>query len=410
MRILFVNAFHYVGAGASTYAFNLADLIRKNGHQIAFFAMQDDRNIPDPNADLFVSHIDFRDLNQHKNLVTGFKVLERSIYSTEARAKFSLLLDRFQPDIIHLHNIHAQITPSIIFEAKKRGLPVVWTLHDHKLLCPNSHYLIDSTGQICEACGSGKYYQPILKRCKKGSLSASFMAGLEAYAHRAMHVREKVNLFLVPSQFLEGNLIKYGFPKEKCMHLPLFIPDDGFINNSQGFDSYFLFFGRIDKIKGITTLLEAAHQSPETRIILAGRADQSFLKSLGTFPSNVEFVGMKTGQELRQLISGALAVVLPSICYENQPFSILEAFAAGKPVIASNLGGNTELLSGGERGLLFSPGNVSELGAAMKWMLQNPELVKRFGNNAFAYASLNHSSDHHYAVLKQVYKSLINNA
>ena len=148
MKVLIANTRHYYGGGDSTYAFNLAKLFRVNGHEVNFFAMQGENNLADPNEDLFVPFIDFRQLNQEKSIANGLKVLGRVIYSREARQKFSALLDRVKPDIVHLQNIHAHITPSIIFEAKRRGLPVVWTLHDYKLICPNSHLLIDATGQI----------------------------------------------------------------------------------------------------------------------------------------------------------------------------------------------------------------------------------------------------------------------
>src|SRR6266496_69363 len=159
MKILLVNTRHFYGGGDSTYTFSLSRLLQQQGHHVSFFAMQDQRNLNDPNEDLFVPFIDFRELNQHKNIANGLKVLGRVIYSSEARQKFSLLLDRIRPDIVHLQNIHAHITPSIIFEAKQRGLPVVWTLHDYKLICPNSHLMIDVTGQVCEACLKGGFYQ-----------------------------------------------------------------------------------------------------------------------------------------------------------------------------------------------------------------------------------------------------------
>jgi glycosyltransferase involved in cell wall biosynthesis len=196
MKILIVNTRHFYGGGDSTYSFNLAELLSSHGHEVAFFAMQDKRNLPDPNADLFVSPIEFRELNQHKTLANGVKVLSRTIYSTEARRKFATLLDRFSPDIIHLQNFYFHITPSILFEARQRGLPAVWTLHDYGLACPNSHFLIDRTGQICEACRGGRFYQMLIKQCKKGSLLASGMAAFEAYCNRWMGVLKKVDAFL----------------------------------------------------------------------------------------------------------------------------------------------------------------------------------------------------------------------
>ena len=208
MRILIVNTRHFPGGGDSTYSFNLASLLKSKGHQVAFFAMKDERNLPDPLSDLFINHIDFKELNTKKNPLTGLRVLGRVIYSRKARHNFQQLIDRFPPDIVHIQNIHAHITPSIIYEAKQKRLPVVWTLHDHKQICPNSHFIVDKTAEICEACKKRSYYQAILKRCKKGSILASSMAAVEAYAHRMMHIRERVDKFISPSLFLRNKFLQ----------------------------------------------------------------------------------------------------------------------------------------------------------------------------------------------------------
>jgi glycosyltransferase involved in cell wall biosynthesis len=202
MRIILVNTRHYFGGGDSTDCFNLAELLRAKGHSVAFFAMSSRANLPDSNEDLFVSHIDFRAISHRMHPANCYRVLSRVIYFKEARDKFEKLIDRFRPDIVHLHNIHGHISPSVIFAAKKRGLPVVWRLHDYKLICPNSHYLVDATEEICEACGQGRYFQAIFKRCKKNSFLASAMAAGEAYLHQLMGICSKVDFFLPPSIFL----------------------------------------------------------------------------------------------------------------------------------------------------------------------------------------------------------------
>ena len=409
MKILLVNTRHYQGGGDSTYTFNLATLLRSKGNEVAFFAMQDERNLPDPNSNLFVSHIDFGELNRNKSIWSGIQVLKRVIYSTEAREKFSRLLDRFTPDVVHLQNIHAHITQSIILEAKKRGVSVVWTLHDYKLICPNSHFMVDATGDICGACKVGNYYQAVWKRCKKGSLLASAMAAIEAYAHRTMSIRDKVDCFLAPSGFLKNKLLEWGFSHDKVMHLPLFLPDEMFhgVLDDKG---YLLFMAKLDPIKGIYPLLEACRIVPEITLILAGRVDEPMAGQLvDLLPPNAKYVGMKQGERLRELLMGARAVVLPSLCYENQPFTITEAFAAGKPVICSDLGGMTELVKAGERGLLSPPGNISTLASAMKWISTHPEKAKEMGLKARIYASVEHGSDNHYKKLIQLYKQVLDN-
>lgn len=407
MKVLIANTRHYPGGGDSTYAFNLADLLKSNGNDVVFFAMKGERNIPDPNADLFVSHIDFRELNKHKSFSTALKVLGRVIYSTKARNKFAKILDREKPDVVHLHNIHAHITPSIIFEAKKQKIPVVWTLHDYKLICPNSHFLIDATGEICEACQKHQYFQPVLKRCKKNSLLASSMASLEAFAHLLMGVRELVDIYLAPSQFLKNKLIDRDFPSSKVCHLPYVLPRNKHHKN-YNIGKYFLFFGRIEGIKGILPLLDACKLIPDAKLLLAGRVDGSLVDQLpDLLPDNAKYVGMKHGTELHRLLEGAFSVVVPSIWYENQPFSILEAFAYSKPVIASDLGGMSELVLHGERGLLVPPGDVDALADAMQWMQHNRKDAIRMGENAYSYAVEQHGEELHYQRIMAIYEQII---
>ena len=403
MKILLVNTYHFRGGGDSTYTFNLADLLRSKGHEVAFFAMQDARNFPDPNSDLFVSHVDFRELNRNKSLVTGLKTVGRVIYSREAQRKFRELLNRFKPDLVHLQNIHAHISPSVIFEAKKHDLPVFWTLHDYKLICPNTHYYMDHTGELCEACGRGLYYLAILKRCKKGSLLASGVAALEAYAHWLLQVRDRVDAFLAPSLFLRNKLIDRGFPPEKVQHLPYLLPPEMFNECSEN-QGYLLFLGKIEPIKGIRPLLAACRLVPEVKLILAGRVEESFASELPTLlPPNAHYAGMKQGEELRQLLHDATAVVVPSLWYENQPFSILEAFAAGKPVIASDLGGMSELVGDGDRGFLVAPGDVESLARIMARVSKCPPELREMGAAAKEYALREHGAERHYQALLRIY-------
>jgi glycosyltransferase involved in cell wall biosynthesis len=407
MKILMVNTRHFYGGGDSTYTFNLANLLSNHGHEIAFFAMQDPRNLPDPNDYLFVSPIDFRELNQQKNLVNGIKVFTRTIYSTEARRKFTTLVDQFSPDIIHLQNYLGHISLSILFETKKRGLPVVWTLHDYYLACPNALFIIDRTGKICEACKGGHFYQAIFKRCKKDSLLASSMASFVAYCNRWMGVLRKVDALLSPSHFLLNKLVENGINKNILHHLPLFIPQELFwqADSDQG---YILFLGKLEATKGIEILIEAANQVKNVPLLIAGRVDEPLASRLPRIlPENAKYVGLKHGQELADLTHHALAIVSPSICYENQPFSILEAFASGKPVIASDLGGMKELVIHNKRGLLVQPGDPVELAEALNWAMTHQTAMKEMGKEARQYAVNHHHQEPHYHTLMDIYSQVL---
>ncbi len=404
-KILLVNTCHFKGGGDSTYTFSLAELLRHKGQQVSFFAMQDQRNLPDPNEDLFVSPIDFRTLNRDKNIASSIRVAKRVIYSREARRKFSTLLDRVKPDIVHLQNIHAHISPSIIYEANQRKIPVVWTLHDYKLICPNTHFLIDTSGELCESCGINSYYWAVLKRCKKGSALASLMASFEAYSHTIMGIRDRVDAFICPSYFLKSKLISRGFVNDRVHHITNFLPLGKYDNS--GCEGYFLYSGKVSEIKGIRTLLKALDGYPQIHLLIAGALDGiTEFEFINKLPANVRYLGFQDQDNLEKLIHHSIAVVAPSLCYENQPYSVLEAFASSKPVIASNLGGLTELVKNHEHGLLVSPGDVNGLRDAMLWMLAHPDDVKSMGSSAYEYVREHHNPEKHYHDIMGIYHAL----
>jgi len=414
VKILFVHTRHYASGGDSTYSFGLSSLLKKAGHHVSFFAMRAAGNLPDPNTDLFVSHIDFKALNQKKSLSNGLKVLTRSVYSREARAQFGRLLHRLQPDLIHIQSLHGHITPSVLFEAENRDIPVVWTLHDYKLLCPNTHFLIDGTGEICEACSGGKFFQAALKRCKKNSRAASTVASIEAYVHQWLKIRDRVRFFISPSKFLRSKFIENNFPAEQVIHLPNMLPESFSMQRhpERTFEgqaeNYFLFYGRITNIKGIDTLLQAARIKPGIRFKLVGAADQAYKPVLQSLPSNVEYSSPKTGRSLKREIMNARAVIVPSIWYENQPYSILEAFSQGKPVIASDLGGMPELVEDHKRGLLFAPGDADALATSISVLHHSPDQAKSYGQAAQEYVFNEHGPEVHYRRIMNIYGDILN--
>ena len=190
-------------------------------------------------------------------MTTGLEVLRRSIFSSEAEQKFTSLVARFKPDVVHLQNIHAHLTPSIVFAASRLAIPVVWTLHDYKLMCPNSHFRVDETGALCEACRPGQYHWALMKRCKKDSLLASGMAAVEAYAHWARGLRSQVQCFLSPSTFLAEKLLEHGWPTDRVRHVPNFIASE-LATPQRGQGTHFLFIGKLESLKGVEILLDAA--------------------------------------------------------------------------------------------------------------------------------------------------------
>jgi glycosyltransferase involved in cell wall biosynthesis len=365
MKVLIVNTYHYLRGGDCRHAFGLGRLLREAGHEVHFFGMKDDRNQVCDDDAYFVSNIDFDVALRQRNLLHAVRVLGRSIYSREARRKISSMLEDLRPDIVHMHSIRHHLTKSILPEMGRRKVPVVWTLHDYKEICPNTSFF-DGIG-VCEACRGGRYYHALTRRCKRGSLAASAVTFLEAQINAWLGYDRHVDLFVSPSGFLRDKFIEFGYPGWKIVSIPNFIELDRY-SPDYTVGAYLLYLGRLEKMKGLDTLIEgfgrACLDTPGLALKIAGTGTME--KDLRSSVEQkklrgIEMLGHVGGAELEALIRGARAVVIPSVWYENYPYSCLEAMAYGKPVIASRIGGIPEQVEEGVTGFLFEPGDSREL-------------------------------------------------
>ena len=284
--------------------------------------------------------------------------------------KFKKLIIDFKPDIIHIHNIYHQISPSILDVAKKHKIPVVMHLHDYKLICPN--YQLFVNGKVCEDCKPKKYYRCIKKKCFKKSLAKSLLAALEMYIHHSiLKIYEKnIKIFIAPSRFMKEKLIDFSWPENKIKTvINPFSPElnsrsDSLISETE--EDYFLYFGRLSEEKGLKTLIEAAAiNGVKVKLAGIGAEEENLRQVAANLKVEADFLGFKSGEDLKHIILKAKAVVIPSIWHENMPLSLLEALNLGKLVIVSNIGGMPEIIKHGENGLLFKPGDEHDLAARM---------------------------------------------
>lgn len=412
MKVLIINTYHYLRGGDCRHALGIADLLRSNKHDIHFFSMHSKENMLCSDDKYFVSEIDFRKAITKKNPFVFFNIVRRSIYSREARKKITNLLDEIKPDIAHLHSIRHHLTKSILPELAKRKIPVVWTLHDYKELCPNTMFY--DGNQICEACKERKYFNVITKRCKKGSLPASIITWLESSINDLLNYNKHIDLFISPSQFLRNKFIEYGYQPRKVISLPNFLAIDNFQPNYRH-DNYLLYLGRLEKEKGIFTLLEGfkkvSSELPNLKLKIAGTGSiqnelaQQIAKQKF---DNVELLGFKKGKELEDLTRDALGIVIPSECYENYPFSCLEAMAYGKPVIATRIGGIPEQVEDGETGFLFKPFNAGELAEKIQLLASmSEEEVEVIGRKARKKIEETNSPDVYLNKIENIYSNLL---
>jgi len=408
MKILHVSNFYYNRGGDCTYLFSLEKLLKEKGHRNIVFSMHHPQNYDSEHSGHFVSYINYAEEVKNKSLASGIKVLSRSIYSFEARQKIERLIDEEKPDIAHLQNIRHHITPSILFSLKTHGIPVVWTLHDYQLICPNISFL--ARGRICERCRKRKYFWPLIIRCKKGSLLASAMAALEHSFQYIAKVYDKVDLFVAPSQFLMNKFIEYGFPREKLICLNYIVNFDAPANNGQKGD-YYLYVGRIAEEKGLKTLIHAASRMKGGTLKIVGEGPMkeeiiSFMKSRQG-DGRIELLGHRSHEDVMELIRNCSFLVLPSEWYENFPYVILEAFASGIPVIGSRIGGIPEQVKDYETGLTFQAGNPDDLRSKIAYMMDNPDLAVKMGQKGRCYVEEQLNAEKHYKKLMEIYEKAI---
>lgn len=403
MRILLVNKYFYRKGGAETYFFALAEGLRALGHDIAFFSMQHPNNEPSYWSKYFVSEKDYvGDISAFK------KVQEAStlIYSFEARRKFEALLEEFKPDVIHMNNVHRQLTLSILDAPylKKHHVPVVYTAHDYILVCP-AYTMVNGHGEVCDACLDKHFMHAVKNTCVKGSRAKSALAAMEAEFLKLHHSYDKIDLIVAPSEFMKNKLEEGGFAN-KVVALQNFLTDSQMamgarVANTHKFEDaqagarpYFLFFGRLSKEKGILTLVKAFLQAaglgkgadsetgagtghnevlPDTwdlRIVGDGperEAIEQLIASAGSQAvSRIHLLGYKNGEDLQREVGNARFSVLSSEWRENMPYSGLESLAAQTPVIGANIGGIPELVVEGKTGFRFESGDLDSLTVALR--------------------------------------------
>jgi glycosyltransferase involved in cell wall biosynthesis len=403
MRILQVNKFFYVRGGSERYYFDLCDLLSRRGHEVLHFSMKHSRNRPSPQDDHFMPYVD---LNASMNLGERLAAASRILYSREAIRRMEALIARYSPDIVHLHNITRQISPSILAVISRRGIPTVQTLHDWSLICPAHTCFV--RGDVCDDCAGGRYWHGLSKACVDRSRKSTALAVAEAYLHSLLGLYRKIDWFLAPSRFLMEKVSSLGWIRDKISHLPYFIPlgDDWSTRN----DGYVLFAGRITREKGVGVLLEAAQRLRDTKFVIAGEGeDLDDFRNLAVRMNlpNVEFTGYVSGDPLEKLIEGASCIAVTSVWYENLPLTILGSFARGKPVVGSDCGGIGELVRNGETGYLFRRADAASLAEAIGKLQSDESIRIRMGRNARDLVSREHSADGHYDRLMKVYGKVL---
>ncbi len=406
MRILYCNKYNFPFSGTEVYLFEAMELMRASGHEVALFSMTDKRGKPTPYDQYFVNSLDFKSPNA--SLLGKARHAAHAIYSTEARRKLRGMIREFRPDVAHVRNIYHHLSPSILWELKRQGIPVLYHVNDFKLICPSYNMVL--RGSPCEKCHGGRFWNVVTERCYQGPAGARWMLAAEAYVHKWLRTYEKcVDHFLAPSRFVKDKLTENGWDEKRIDVLQHFQLIPGIATTNLSGENTILYFGRLSPEKGVADLLRAMQRLPEIRLIIAGDGPQrQELEALGRELNlkNIEFKGQVDAIVLNALIRACRFTVFPSRAYETMGKSILESFAGGRAVVASDLGSRRELVHEGKTGLLFRPGDVDQLAEIISQLYASPEIAVRMGGEAREWVRKKHSQENHFAQLIKIYGEL----
>lgn len=377
-KILVVHNSYRWRGGEDTVAEAEVSLLRENDHPVDIYCRHNDAIVEMPRV----------------------AVAQETLWSARTIDDLGLRIRAFKPDVIHVHNTFPLVSPSLFWVAARQRLPVVQTLHNFRLLCPQAMFLRNN--QVCEDCLGTAPWRGVVRRCYRDSATQSAVLASMLTLHRALGTyRHKVTRYIALNRFCHDKFVEGGLPPERISIKPNFVaaPEPGI-----GPRSGALFVGRLSPEKGIEVLLDALDRLPDVMIDVLGEGPE--LERVRQHP-RARYVGARERAEVFAKMQCASYLVMPSIWYETFALVLLEAFACGLPVIATRLGAMQELIDDGRTGLLFEPGSSEDLANKIAWAERHPEAMARMGRNARAEYVAKYTPDSNYQQLISIYDRAI---
>lgn len=403
MKVLLVNYRYFLSGGPESYLFKVEELFHCHGDETVAFSSRDRRNRPCPHADFFTGSRGGEVYFDKIRLTPGnvLRLLKGAFYNPEAAHNLERLIDAERPDAVYVLQQVNQLSPSVFIAAKRKGLRVVHRLSDYNLFCPRFDFLRD--GKPCEKCLSGSLWNAVRHRCVHDSLPASLIRVLSMYFHRLIGAFKRIDTFVVTNRFMEDKLATSGVARERICRIPTFI-DSTHIVPRYDHDGYILYLGRLKPEKGPQYAVAAmAHLTDlDLRLKLTGQPEDdpsgewTALIHRHHLADRIDFEGFVQGEKLNELIAGALCLICPSVLYDNLPNVLLEAAAYGKPVIAPRHGCFPEVIDDDSTGLLYAPGDASDLADKIRRLCTTPGLAETLGRNARAKCEREYAPERHY--------------
>jgi glycosyltransferase involved in cell wall biosynthesis len=341
------------------------------------------------------------------NVLGQIGMAKRTIWASDTRAEFDKLLDREKPDVVHVHNTFMLISPSIYSACRDRGVPVVQTLHNFRLLCPNSNLFRDN--HVCEECVDDGLWHSIQHACYRDSRPATAAVVLMLAWHRAFKTWEKcISRYIALTNFAREKFIAAGLPADRIVVKPNFLESDPGPREQSG--AYAVFIGRLSPDKGASTLLQAWEQLPQQyplQIIGGGVQREELEARVRERGLNVTFRGHLSRQESISTLKRARFLVMPSLGYETFGMVIVEGFACGIPAISSRLGAMQEIVRDRVTGLHFNPGDSTDLAQKVEWAWNNPLEIEAMGREGRREYEERYTAKKNYEMLMGIYEGVV---
>ncbi len=379
MRILVAhNAYQQRGGEDSVVESEVA-LLRARGHQV----------------------LEYRRSNDDLHGMGRIRAALQTMWSLRTTTELAELFAAERPDVVHVHNTFPLISPSLYWAAAEARIPVVQTLHNYRLLCPQAMLL--RAGKVCEECVGKLPWRGVVQGCYRDSIAQSAVLGSMLSLHGALgSFQKKVTRYIALTEFGRQKFIEGGLPAERIRVKPNFVepPPMRPAVKREGF----LFVGRLSAEKGIDILADALRREPALRCEVIGVGpEQERISQAPTVVMN----GWQSGDFVLARMQAARALVMPSVCYEGFPRTIAEAFAAGLPVIASRLGSMAASIDDGRTGLLFEPGNAADLAEKLRWAETHSDEMAIMGQSALAEYEARYTPEKNYKMLMEIYADAV---
>jgi glycosyltransferase involved in cell wall biosynthesis len=388
MKVLFVHNFYQQFGGEDSAAIAERNLLESNGDEVLCFT-------------------------RHNDEIKSYSVwdraafIPRTMYSHRTEREITQAVENFKPQVAFVHNVYPLISPSLYHSLYAMKVPIVQVVHDFRPFCPNGWFYVD--GQICERCKFGNYLHAVRHRCYKDSYLLSALYSATLAGNRMAGMTDKVAAFVCLTNFYKQKMLEVGIPEKKIFIRPNFIDPAAFAPDrpTPGSGEYALYLGRLSSEKGPLTVLRAFEQLRDVPLKIVGTGPmevemKQFIRDRKL--DHVEMVGFKSGEEKWRMIKNALFTIIPSECYENFPMVSLEYFSGGKPVIASNLGGLPHIVEDGKTGLLYRPGDATDLVEKVRFLLSQPARIAEMGMRGRQLAETRYGPQESYSNLMGIFQ------